>query len=135
MGWPGPMTHRQMLVESHWLSEQMNVPDKSDWYQMQTACEVRRVLAKRPASIKPEQFKLKFVNRVEPPKEPVVREEADPAVGLPDRGKQATERSSEAPSSDHQARRIATARSQMAWIRAVGGKVRVMNADDPRLQQ
>jgi hypothetical protein len=54
-----------------YLDDQWNRPDRSDKYQMQTAMEVKRVLAKDPASITLDQFQIKFVK---PPPEPVYDE-------------------------------------------------------------
>ena len=48
------------LVWMAWLSEQWNVPTKADYYQMQTSCEVRRVLSTNPRNIQIDHFKLKF---------------------------------------------------------------------------
>lgn len=63
MGLDGPMTHRQFLAWQYWMNLQQNVPDKTDHYLMQIACEVRRVLAKHPRQIKIEDFKLTFSNQ------------------------------------------------------------------------
>lgn len=54
------MTHRQYAAWVTWLDDDLNRPNRSDCYQMQTACEVRRVLSKKPADIQPDQFRLKF---------------------------------------------------------------------------
>lgn len=61
MGWDGPMTNRQYLVWIEWLKGDWNNPSRSDHYQMQTACEVRRVLSSEPNKIQSEQFKIPFV--------------------------------------------------------------------------
>lgn len=53
-------THREHLGWLAWLDLQWNRPDRADHYQMQTACEVRRVLAKDPNSIQPKQFNIPF---------------------------------------------------------------------------
>jgi len=37
-----------------------NAPSRSDYYLMQIACEVRRVLRKNPESIKLDSFKIPF---------------------------------------------------------------------------
>ena len=54
------MTHREFLTFQVWIDRQWNRPSRADYYQMQTACQVTRVLAKNPASIKIEHFKLPF---------------------------------------------------------------------------
>ena len=54
------MTHREFLTWQAWLDRQWNRPSRSDYYEMQTACQVARVLAKTPGNIKIEQFKLPF---------------------------------------------------------------------------
>lgn len=63
MGWNGPMTHRQFVVWQMWLNEQLNIPTRDNYYQMQIACEQRRTFSKNPASIKMEGFKLTFTQR------------------------------------------------------------------------
>lgn len=45
MGWRGPMTHRQFEAWHAWLELEQNRPSRADWYAMQTALEVRWVLA------------------------------------------------------------------------------------------
>lgn len=60
MGWPGPMTHRQFLTWHAWLAMEWSRPSRSDYYQMQTACEVRRVLSKKPRQVKIKHFHLEF---------------------------------------------------------------------------
>lgn len=42
------------------MDRQWNRPSRSDYYEMQTACQVARVLAKNPGNIKIEHFKLPF---------------------------------------------------------------------------
>ena len=54
------MTHREFLTWEAWLNKQWNRPSRSDYYEMQTACQVARVLAKTPGNIKIEHFKLPF---------------------------------------------------------------------------
>ena len=54
------MTHREFLTLQAWLDKQWNRPSRSDYYEMQTACQVARVLAKNPGNIKIEHFKLPF---------------------------------------------------------------------------
>lgn len=60
MGWPGPMTDRQFLCWQIWCREQLNEPDRHDYYLMQVACEVARVLAKDPEKLQTEKFRLRF---------------------------------------------------------------------------
>lgn len=60
MGWSGPVTNRQFNTWTFWLGEQWNLPSRTDNYLMQIACEVRRVLSRRPRSIKMKDFKLEF---------------------------------------------------------------------------
>lgn len=50
------------------MADQWGEPTPSDYYQMQTACEVRRVLAKDPGRIKLQDFRLKFQARTDAPK-------------------------------------------------------------------
>lgn len=54
------MMHREFLTWEAWFQKQWNRPSRSDFYEMQTACQVARVLAKNPANIKIEHFKLPF---------------------------------------------------------------------------
>ncbi len=54
------MTHREFLTWGAWLDRQWNRPSRSDYYEMQTACQVARVLAKNPGNIQIGQFKLPF---------------------------------------------------------------------------
>jgi len=63
LGWPGPVTNRQYLAWQGHRSEGWNLPDRTDHYLMQIACEVRRVLSKDPASITNDQFKIGFEKR------------------------------------------------------------------------
>lgn len=65
MGWPGPMTHRQFDAWRAWLALQWDRPSRADWYAMQTACEVRRVLSSKPNSVRVEQFALQFKDQSE----------------------------------------------------------------------
>lgn len=53
-------THRQFLAWMEYLDEQWNEPKLSDFYLMQIACEVRRVLAKDRNAIQLKHFLLKF---------------------------------------------------------------------------
>lgn len=54
------MTWRQHQTWTAWLDLQLDLPDRGDWYAMQVAAEVRRVLAKEPGRIKVGDFKLRF---------------------------------------------------------------------------
>lgn len=96
-----------MLVYMTWLSDQWCEPSKTDYYLMMIACEVRRVLSRRPNQIKLSHFRLQFGsgdNRRKPASReqaaawskaawlgrmtmPVVRAEGPPAgagFGMPD---------------------------------------------------
>lgn len=53
-------TQRQFRTWISWLDEQWDQPTLSDYYCMQIAAEVRRVLSNKPNSIKLEDFKMKF---------------------------------------------------------------------------
>ena len=53
-------THREFVVWMRWLDEEWNRPEPSDYYLMQIAAEIRRVLSKKPRHIKMEDFKLEF---------------------------------------------------------------------------
>jgi hypothetical protein len=55
------MTHRQYVTWMVWLNEEEDKPTRSDYYQMQTAAEVRRLRAKNPEAVLIEQLKLNFV--------------------------------------------------------------------------
>ena len=52
-------THREYLTWMVWLKEERQTPKLTDYYLMQLAAEVRRVLSKKPNSIKMEHFELK----------------------------------------------------------------------------
>jgi hypothetical protein len=54
-------SERQILVWSYYFAEKWNKPSLTDHYLMVVACEARRVMSKNPNSIKPEDFRLKFV--------------------------------------------------------------------------
>ena len=54
------MTHRQFVLWGRWLEEQWDRPSRGDYYLMQVACQVARVLAKHPDKIKLEHFQLRF---------------------------------------------------------------------------
>lgn len=54
------MTHREFLTWQAWIDRQWNRPDRTDFYLMQVACEVRRVLSRKPAGIKIDDFRLPF---------------------------------------------------------------------------
>lgn len=62
LGWRGPMTHRQFKAWQEWEREQWNHPSRDNWYEMQTACEVRRVLMKDKSATTPQDFKMRFVD-------------------------------------------------------------------------
>lgn len=54
------MTHRQFVAWEEWYAKKVTAPDRADYYQMQTACEVRRVLRKDPSTVRLEHFVLNF---------------------------------------------------------------------------
>lgn len=54
------MTNREYETWMAWFEEEWQHPDCTDQYLMQIACEVRRVLAKSPSSIKIQDFRLPF---------------------------------------------------------------------------
>lgn len=53
-------TYEEYLMWMDWLDEQWNTPGLTEQYLMQIAAEVRRVMAKKPSSIKLKHFKLSF---------------------------------------------------------------------------
>lgn len=53
-------TYRQLLAWIEYLDVQWDEPTRSDFYLMQIACEVRRVLAKDRNAIQLKHFFLKF---------------------------------------------------------------------------
>lgn len=65
-------THREYLAWMDWLNEEWERPSRSDNYLMQIAAEVRRVLSKKPNSIKLRDFLLKF--KKQKPKELTLEE-------------------------------------------------------------
>ena len=54
------MSHREYQTRLAWMQKELNTPDRTDFYLMQIAQEVRRVLHKKPAEVNLDQFKLKF---------------------------------------------------------------------------
>lgn len=53
-------TERELRVWLAWMALQWDSPDRSDYYLMQVACEVRRVLSRDPRAISISDFKLQF---------------------------------------------------------------------------
>jgi len=51
-----------------WLDSQWNEPSRTDYYLMQVAREVKRVLSSKPASVKLLDFKLPFGEEAKPTK-------------------------------------------------------------------
>ncbi len=52
----------------HWLEEEeWEHPNSTQYYLMQIAQEVRRVLTKKPGQVKLEHFKMEFSRAVQPP--------------------------------------------------------------------
>ena len=70
----GKWTHRQYRTVLKWLDEQSENPSIHEHYLMQIACEVRRVLSKKPADVHLDHFKLKFKRQT--PSKPETQEEA-----------------------------------------------------------
>lgn len=54
------MTHREFLTWECWLDMEWSRPSRSDYYTMQVATEVRRVLSKNPNAIQIKDFHLPF---------------------------------------------------------------------------
>jgi hypothetical protein len=54
-------TEHEMRITLAWLEMQWERPNRTDWYLMQIAAEVRRGLVKRPNDVKTEHLKLRFV--------------------------------------------------------------------------
>lgn len=75
MGWGDVPTRRQSMTLLYWMGEDWSTPSRTDYYLMQIACEVRRVLAKDPGKIRTNHFKLDFgTGKAKKPK--LTREEA-----------------------------------------------------------
>ena len=53
-------THRELLTWLAWLDNKESNPDPTQYYLMQIAAEVRRVLAKNPSKVKLDDFQLQF---------------------------------------------------------------------------
>lgn len=53
-------THREYRTWTAWLQKQWNEPDRSDYYLMQIAREIRYVLSKKKMPKTLEMFKLPF---------------------------------------------------------------------------
>jgi hypothetical protein len=53
-------TEREMKITLAWLEMQWDHPNRTDWYLMQIAAEVRKGLVKRPNNVKTENLKIKF---------------------------------------------------------------------------
>jgi hypothetical protein len=68
------VSHREYLAWMAWFDEQLNQPDRHDFYQMQTALEVRRMMAKNPSKYQMADMKLKIEK--EKPKPPLTKERA-----------------------------------------------------------
>lgn len=79
MGWSGYLTRRQFRAWREWTAEDLNEPSKADYYAMQIAAEVRRVLSKKPGGIKLADFKLVFKPKKPKPPTP---QETETAVKL-----------------------------------------------------
>lgn len=53
-------THRDLLVWIIWMDKQLNAPDRTAYYLMQIAAEIRRANVKNPSKVKIEDMRLKF---------------------------------------------------------------------------
>lgn len=96
------MTNRQFRTWLVWQGLSLNRPGLQDFYLMQIACEVRRVLAKNPGDIKVSDFRLQFG-----------KDEHTEQESVADREKTA-------------------ALAQARWIGSMGGvKIRGLNAPHP----
>lgn len=71
-------THREYRTWSRWLELEWDKPSRSDWFLMQIAAEIRRVLSKKPKLIQLKHFFLKFTTgKSDKPIEPeMTKEEA-----------------------------------------------------------
>lgn len=54
------MSHREYRARLAWIEENLSDPERSDYYLMQIAQEIRRALSKHPNRIKLEDLKIKF---------------------------------------------------------------------------
>jgi hypothetical protein len=68
-------TERELKAWVKWLDEQMDVPDRADYYQMQTAAAVHRGLVKGPRRVKLTDFRLRFTQERQPSREARTPEE------------------------------------------------------------
>lgn len=59
------MSHREYLTRLAWIEDNYNDPNRTDFYLMQIATEIRRVLHKHPKQVKINQFKLPFGKKKE----------------------------------------------------------------------
>ena len=53
-------TERKLGAVLEWLAKQWDTPDRTDYYLMQIAYEVCRMMTKNPGQVKMEHFKLRF---------------------------------------------------------------------------
>lgn len=63
MGWDGPVTHRQFKTWEAWDREELDKPNRSDFYQMQIAAEIRRfrfMIARVSTRVDVNQLKIRF---------------------------------------------------------------------------
>lgn len=60
MGWSGPLTHRQHVMLSAWVSAEWNRPGRLEHYLMMINTSVQRILSKNPMSVRIEHSKLEF---------------------------------------------------------------------------
>lgn len=63
MGWFGPLTHRQHLLNVMLTEEEFNRPSRTDYYIMSLTATVQRLLAKNPQSITLDQQQITFTKK------------------------------------------------------------------------
>lgn len=107
MGWDGPVTHRQFITWREWDRSQMEQPDRSDFYAMQIAAEVRRLrylTARSKKGVDTNELKITF-------KPTTSSQEKIPGRTVEEKTK------------------AATAMAQATWFARLGMNPKVINAD------
>ena len=70
------ISYREYLIWRHWLNKQWSVPSRTDYYLMQIAREIKRVLSANPDNISTLDFKIAFSDEDEdqkpPPQDPKI---------------------------------------------------------------
>ena len=69
IGWSPPLTHRQYAAWQAWRELQWDRPTRDNFYQMQTACEVRRGYT-RNLNHQPGHLRLQFTQAEQRPVTP-----------------------------------------------------------------